>query len=88
MNFRVLGTRVFCEKIEQEPDKIKPGTILILEKEKPQNARYRVLSVGDKVSNVSAGDIVIADQYGINSMQIEDKDHYVMTEDKISAVFQ
>lgn len=87
-----LGNRVLVEPISQEEKKSASGIILpdTLDKEKPEQGKVIEVGPGKGKTpmNVKKGDLVVFSKYGYDEVLIDEKEYYIIEEDKILAVIK
>jgi len=84
MNIKPVGNRVLVAKPIQK-DKVSTGGILLSDAPEPDN-EAKVLAVGDEVTNIVIGDIVIYPAYGLTEIEDDDVSYLIIDAADILAV--
>lgn len=88
INIKPLGARVVIEQKPQEKEQVVSGIILPESDSSEVKNTGEVVAVGDKVKDLSVGDIVFYAQYGGDNITIDDNQYSILKEESVLAILK
>jgi len=81
-----IKKNVIVELIEKE--KVTASGIVLAHADRDEVSRGKVLAIGNEVTDVAVGDIILANWNAARKSKYEDKEFYVVPEEQIVLIFE